>query len=138
MTPREAGCPHRCDAAAREASRRSDGSHAELVDVTLLVIDDCPHPDAAAANLTAALAEARVGEAVATQGVIATARDASTWEFRGTPTVLLDGRDPFAGDAPRSFEVSCPVYRTPDGPADARACSGLSRLSAPTLADRDP
>jgi hypothetical protein len=29
--------------------------------------------------------------------------------------VLLDGRDPFAGDAPRSFEVSCRVYLTPEG-----------------------
>jgi hypothetical protein len=85
------------------------------VDVTLLVIEGCPHADAAAANLTAALAQAGVGEAVVAQVVIASARDASTLEFRGSPTVLLDGRDPFAGDAPRSFEVSCRVYLTPEG-----------------------
>ena len=83
--------------------------------MTLLVIEGCPHADAAAANLTAALAQAGVGEAVVAQVVIASARDASTWEFRGSPTVLLDGRDPFAGDAPRSFEVSCRVYLTPGG-----------------------
>ncbi|TAK70275.1 MAG: hypothetical protein EPO13_04845 [Actinomycetota bacterium] len=85
------------------------------MDVTLLVIEGCPHADAAAANLTAALAQAGVGEAVVAQVVIASARDASTWEFRGSPTVLLDGRDPFAGDAPRSFEVSCRMYLTQEG-----------------------
>lgn len=95
------------------------------MDVKLLVIDCCPHADAAAANLTAALAEAGVGEAVVSRVVIETARDASRWEFRGSPTVLLDGRDPFAGDAPRSFEISCRVYRTPDGLAGAPSVQQL-------------
>lgn len=101
------------------------GGHAERVDVTLLVIEGCPHADAAAANLTAALAQADVGDTAVAQVVVATAKDASAWEFRGSPTVLLDGRDPFAGDAPRSLEVSCRVYLTPEGLAGAPSVQQL-------------
>lgn len=36
--------------------------------------------------------------------------------FRGSPTVLVNGRDPFAqGDEP--VGLSCRIYQTPDGPA---------------------
>lgn len=95
------------------------------MDVTLLVIEGCPHADAGAANLAAALAQAGVVEAVVARAVVATADDAAAWEFRGSPTVLIDGRDPFASDAPRSFEVSCRVYRTPQGLAGAPSVQQL-------------
>ena len=36
--------------------------------------------------------------------------------FRGSPTILIEGRDPFPGGSPVSG-VSCRIYRTPDGPA---------------------
>ena len=45
---------------------------------------------------------------------VTTTEDAERLRFRGSPTVLLDGRDPFADDdAP--VGLSCRVFRTPDG-----------------------
>jgi len=35
-------------------------------------------------------------------------------QFVGSPTVLIDGRDPFAG-AEGTFGLACRVYQTPDG-----------------------
>lgn len=91
--------------------RSDDGS----VNVTLLVIEGCPHAAAADAAVHAALAQADVGDVAVSRVVIRTPQDAAQWEFRGSPTVLVDGRDPFAGDAPRSYEVSCRIYRAPEG-----------------------
>ncbi len=42
--------------------------------------------------------------------------DAERWQFRGSPTILVDGRDPFAaGDAP--VGLACRLYSTPHGPS---------------------
>jgi hypothetical protein len=38
----------------------------------------------------------------------------SAFGFVGSPTILVDGRDPFAG-AEASFGMTCRVYQTPDG-----------------------
>lgn len=48
--------------------------------------------------------------------LVETADDAEKLSFRGSPTILVDGRDPFAaGDEP--VGLSCRIYRTPTGPA---------------------
>lgn len=48
--------------------------------------------------------------------LVTTPEEAETVAFRGSPTVLVEGRDPFArGDEP--VGLSCRVYRTPEGPA---------------------
>jgi hypothetical protein len=45
---------------------------------------------------------------------VTTPEVAERLRFRGSPTVLLDGRDPFADeDAP--VGLSCRVFRTPEG-----------------------
>jgi hypothetical protein len=45
---------------------------------------------------------------------VATPEDAERLRFRGSPTVLVDGRDPFAEeDAP--VGLSCRVFRTREG-----------------------
>lgn len=36
--------------------------------------------------------------------------------FAGSPSILVDGTDPFGSLAP-SFGLTCRVYSTPDGPA---------------------
>lgn len=47
--------------------------------------------------------------------------------FRGSPTILVDGRDPFAsGDEP--VGLSCRVYATPDGPAGAPTTDQLREV----------
>ena len=46
--------------------------------------------------------------------LVTSAEDAERVSFRGSPTILIDGADPFAaGDEP--IGLSCRIYRTPDG-----------------------
>ncbi len=82
------------------------------MDVELLYFDGCPNWTTADAHLKR-LAAAR-GLRVQHR-IVATAEDAQAVGLRGSPTILLDGRDPFAsGEAP---SLSCRIYSTPDGPA---------------------
>lgn len=45
---------------------------------------------------------------------VETAEDAERLQFIGSPTVLINGRDPFAG-AGKALGLTCRVYETPDG-----------------------
>ena len=48
--------------------------------------------------------------------LIDTPEDAERYRFRGSPSILVDGVDPFArSDDP--IGLSCRVYATPDGPS---------------------
>ena len=40
--------------------------------------------------------------------------EAERVHFVGSPTILIDGRDPFEGSGER-FGLTCRVYQTPDG-----------------------
>ncbi len=83
------------------------------MDVALLYFDGCPNWVEAQQRLTEALTA--VGAESAYRLVPVTpVVDAERLGFRGSPTVLVDGRDPCAeSDAP--VGLSCRVYRTPDG-----------------------
>ena len=81
--------------------------------IELLYFDDCP-------NWTAA--DERLQEIASARGLeverrlVTTPEEAEQSRFRGSPTILVDGRDPFAqGDEP--FGLSCRMFQTPDGPA---------------------
>ena len=53
-----------------------------------------------------------------------TPEEAERRAFRGSPTVLVDGRDVFArGDEP--VGLSCRIHDTPDGPAGAPTTAQL-------------
>lgn len=85
---------------------------------------DCPHQQLAAEQLLQALGETGLSTTGFTTRVIADQAEAERTAFTGSPTILIDGRDPFAepGAAP---SLSCRIYRTPDGPAGA---PGLDQL----------
>ena len=58
---------------------------------------------------------------------VETPEDAEALAFRGSPTVLVDGRDPFArGDEP--VGLSCRLYPTPDGPAGSPTIEQLRKV----------
>lgn len=79
----------------------------------LLYFDDCPNWKVAAQRLDVVAAHHGL---VVERRLVATAEEAQEARFRGSPTVLIDGRDPFAsGDEP--FGLTCRLYSTPDGPA---------------------
>lgn len=79
----------------------------------LLYFDVCPNWKVAAE---------RLDDVAGGRGVIVERRQVTTPEeaesarFRGSPTILIDGEDPFAsGDGP--FGLACRMYQTSDGPA---------------------
>ncbi len=62
--------------------------------------------------------------------LVDTAEEAEKARFRGSPSVLLDGVDPFA-DADAPVGLSCRVYDTPEGPAGSPTIEQLrAALSA--------
>lgn len=80
------------------------------MDVTLLYFDDCPNWQETARHLER-LADELDDVAVAYQ-VIDSVAEAERTAFRGSPTVLVDGLDPFTDPgAPVGF--SCRIYQDP-------------------------
>ena len=98
--------------------------------ITIQYLGGCPHK---------ALAEARVAEAVRHCGgpapavvlqEIADAEDAARVGFAGSPTVLVDGIDPF--DRPGAGAgFTCRLYPTGDGNEGAPSLDELCAALAP-------
>ncbi len=82
------------------------------MELTVLAVPDCPN----APLLEQRLAEALAGRPAVTvrRRVITEAAEAARWGLCGSPTLLVNGRDPFAapGGAPA---VACRLYRAEDG-----------------------
>jgi hypothetical protein len=92
--------------------------------VTLLYFDGCPHWTTADERLKAALRLAGRDDVEVDRRKVETAEDAEELGFIGSPTILIDGRDPFA-DPATPASLSCRLYQTPDGPAGAPAVEQL-------------
>lgn len=83
------------------------------MDVALLYFDGCPNWQQTDERLREALASA--GRDLTPSYVEVTSpEDAERLGFRGSPTVLVDGVDPFA-EATAPVGLSCRVFATPDG-----------------------
>jgi len=83
------------------------------VDVELLYFDGCPNWEAADRRLLELAPE--LGFRLRHR-LVTGPEDAEAAGFRGSPTILVNGRDPFAEDAV-AVGLSCRLYRTADGPA---------------------
>ena len=82
------------------------------MEITLQYFDGCPSWKEVEAHFKALESEG-VDLTIAYQ-LIETPEAAAEAGFRGSPTILIDGVDPFADpDAP--VGLSCRVYRTDDG-----------------------
>jgi hypothetical protein len=86
------------------------------MDVELLVVPDCPNESAAEALLRAALHDLGLTGVEVRTTVIRTQDDAEMRGFVGSPTILVDGADPFAQSS-RPPALACRVYFTPSGPS---------------------
>ncbi len=89
--------------------------------VELLYLDGCPNWKTADERLRELATECgfELGRRTVT-----TPEEARKAGFRGSPTILIDGKDPFAsGD--EHFSLSCRVYRTPAGVAGAPSIDQL-------------
>jgi len=62
-----------------------------------------------------------------TRRIVDTPEEAERTRFRGSPSILVDGVDPFAEpDAP--IGLSCRMYETPDGPAGSPTLDRLRKV----------
>lgn len=83
------------------------------VDITLQYFDDCPNWKVTNQHLENLIDELSLHTEVRYQR-IETPEDAADQNFHGSPTVLINGIDPFAeNDAP--VGLSCRIYRTDEG-----------------------
>lgn len=82
--------------------------------ITLRYFAGCPNWRLAEERLRTTLASAGVGDAVVLLESVETHEDAVRLGFRGSPTILVDGRDPFAYDG-APVGLACRVYVTEDG-----------------------
>ncbi len=83
------------------------------MDVALLYFDGCPNWRETEQRLLTVLAPSGT-EAALTYVRVNSPEDAERLGFRGSPTVLVDGRDPFASPED-PVGLACRVFRTPDG-----------------------
>ena len=84
------------------------------MNVTLRYFDGCSNWQTTHDRLREAL---RVEGLVDVEPVlerVETAEDAERLRFIGSPTILVNGRDPFAGTQ-IAYGLTCRVYQTPDG-----------------------
>ena len=102
------------------------------MDIELLVVAGCPHQEAAAELIESAVAATQV-VATLTQTIIYTQDQAERRDFTGSPTILVDGTDPFAEPGARAA-LACRLYATPDGlrgvPAGRDLRGALQRAAA--------
>ena len=92
------------------------------MEIDIVYVADCPHVEAARTRVRNALAAA--GTVAVVREVQATnADEAVRLGLRGSPTILIDGRDAFAtGDEP---SLSCRLYRSAHGVDGAPSVSQL-------------
>ena len=86
------------------------------MDVTLLYFDGCPNWKVADERLAKVAAERP--DITVTRRQVRTIEEAERLGFHGSPSILLNGADAFAG-AEAGIGLACRVYATPDGPAGA-------------------
>ena len=91
------------------------------VHVTLLFFDGCPNWQQAEARIRQALREVGGPEDAVTLRRVETPEEAQQLSFRGSPTVLVNGEDPFA-DPSAPVGLTCRVYLTPPGSSVCRRC----------------
>ncbi len=88
--------------------------HDGLVKVAPLDFDGCPNWTVADERLRAALDQTGNPDVDVTYRKVSTPREAESVDFRGSPTILIQGRDPFL-DQEAPVGLSCRVYRTEAG-----------------------
>ncbi|MBS1896233.1 MAG: thioredoxin family protein [Actinobacteria bacterium] len=84
------------------------------MEITLRYFDGCPNWKTTYERITTLISD-RASTNLMLQRV-ESPEEAVRLGFQGSPTVLIDGRDPF-GDPAAPVGLACRVYRTPDGMA---------------------
>jgi hypothetical protein len=105
------------------------------MDVELLVLADCPNGPLARGLLRRALDELEMQRVQVRTTTIGSVEQAVRRGFGGSPTILIDGADPFA-DPGRGPGLSCRLYPTPTGAAGVPSPEHLRLALAAAVATR--
>ncbi|WP_265446243.1 MULTISPECIES: hypothetical protein [Flexivirga] len=101
------------------------------VQIELLVVPDCPNEAAATELIQAAVRSTGVSANIA-RTIITNDEEANERGFTGSPTILLNGADPFA-EADARIALACRLYSTPTGlrtaPDLTELCRALQRAA---------
>lgn len=102
------------------------------IDIEILYIEDCPNWKHALARVESAAADLALDAAITTTEVT-TVEQARATGFAGSPTMLVDGRDPFPSGAGQPG-LACRVYvvagRLAGLPSDAQIRDALAVAGA--------
>lgn len=94
--------------------------------------DGCPNWKLADEHVHAALNRLGLIGIEVVHEVVDTPEKAELTGFRGSPTILIDGRDPF-GDPASPIGLSCRLFATPDGLAGAPTTDQLVHVIASVM-----
>lgn len=97
-----------------------------MPEVTLLYFDGCPSWQTADQRLRSLADELAF---TLDHRKVETPEAADQWSFRGSPTILVDGRDVFP-DGSEPVGLSCRLYQTPEGPAGSPTVGQLREVLA--------
>ena len=106
----------------------------EQISIEVVHIDDCPNWAETAEDLRRVLAELGRDDLAVVVRRVTTGSEALAAGFAGSPTILLDGDDPFPHGEPTG-ELACRVYLTEAGLRGRPSREQLHALLAERLAD---
>ena len=95
-----------------------------------MYFEDCPNWRTADARLAEALVCVGRSPLAITHQVIGTPEEAEAVGFGGSPTILVDGRDPFAGSGVPPVGLACRLYPGAAGPEAAPSVAELAEVLA--------
>jgi hypothetical protein len=95
--------------------------------ITIQYFDGCPHWKVADERVRMVLGGLSRPDVKLEYQLIDSPDTAERVGFHGSPTILIDGRDPFVTGA-EPVGMTCRVYRTDEGPQGAPTVAALQRL----------
>lgn len=99
--------------------------------ITIQYFDGCPHWKLADQRVRSVLGRLPESDVVLEYQLIDSPEMAERLQFRGSPTILVDGRDPFATGV-EPIGMSCRVFRTEGGAQGSPTEAQLRALFATT------
>jgi hypothetical protein len=95
--------------------------------ITIQYFDGCPHWKLADQRVRMVLHGLSRSDVKLEYQLIDSPQTAERVGFHGSPTILIDGRDPFVSGA-EPIGMTCRVYRSDTGPQGAPSVAELQRL----------
>lgn len=93
--------------------RTGEHAYSRSVRVEILRIEECPNWQQAESAVRAAAERLGLDELEVVVRVLSAEEDAAAVSFAGSPTILVEGRDPFPSGG--TSGLACRVYLTPAG-----------------------